>query len=632
MKKVQGAPTTMEIIRAGLFKSHPAGSADHEFVDAIYSLYNEFVDAYQTEWERLDDNERVYQNKHWDSEVEDGTQDANKPKPAMPILTSAIEYKKSDLADELPEAVIHPDAFGSEVSAKVLTRVVNQELAACKFEREWNLTSQDYLASGWVPWEIGFDPDMNQGNGGGYIRYLVNKNFMCDPEVADLQDGRACFKMARRPFDWFAQRFPKHAPFLTRDSDLDDAHDTFDSSLTLTNLAGRYRLIEAWFRVYNPETRKSAVHFVLVSGGQVLYNSAEKYPDGYYAHGQYPFVIARLFPDKGSALGFGLIDIFKDAQKYYDKLDQIVLSNALLASRNRIYVAESAGFDISKLSDWSREIQEGQDINGVKWETTPPLPSYILGYMDMKAGLIKQDSGTNDQSRGQTGNGVTAGSAITALQDMATKRSRMEANMLHYAFCDAVRMLLDILREFNTMKRDVTVTLGGVPMQFEFSNTTIKPKRLQGQPINQMVDKDTYMSLVDNLNASTSSDLPVEYYVDVKSARQTRFQKLQNNELILQFMQLSQGTADLVVMAEAMEFDEKEMVLEALRKAQAGGMNKLQQQNAQLTEMVAQMQEQLKAYKGAAEEAQAYMQAQARQQQQQQQQASVPKGMARNME
>ena len=68
-----------------------------------------------------------------------------------------------------------------------------------------------------------------------------------------------------------------------------------------------------------------------LAGGVLLEDSARQRPEGYYAHGEYPFVVTSLYPRRGSCLGFGLVDMFENQQLYSDKLDQIVLKNALMA-------------------------------------------------------------------------------------------------------------------------------------------------------------------------------------------------------------------------------------------------------------------------------------------------------------
>lgn len=566
--------TIMQRIREGLFEPHPATGEKDDFVDAIYELFNEYKEDYAEEWDRIDDNETMYQGKHWENATENAHAESKStfPKPSTPIITSTIENIKADLSDEFPEIVCEPDAYGSEEPAKVLTKVIAQELDACGWEREYDYTTQDFLNCGWVPLEVGYDPFLNNGIGGSYIRYVVNKNFMCDPQCTNIQDGRAVFKFDRKPKDWFLQRYPDIYEFMSSDDDIvGDDHEDFDST-TESKKKDFFRVIEAWFRVYDAEKEKTGVYMVRLAGHQVLENTAEQDKKSYFEHGLYPFVIARLFPQKGSALGLGITDLFKDPQRFSDKLDQILLVNAYRASRPRLLVQKGMA-DIDDVMDFSKEVLEIEGTPSVvaQWAETQPLPSYIMQYIQMIRESIKDESGSNDNSRGETAASITAATAITALQDMSTKRSRMESRAINYAVRDCGAMLIDVLREKSIVPRKVPITINGKVKTVTFDNNYLK--RQLGKV-----------------------EVPAHFFVRIRTARQTKYSRMSHNELWLQMMQILAGTVDPVIMLEGLEMDEKENLLDNIRKAQNGGMLQLQRENMQLQQMVAQLQEQVDDY------------------------------------
>jgi len=576
----------MEKIREGLTKKHRPDDQDKSFVDSVYALFREFMDDYRTEWTRLDDNERMYHGDHWEGVSDPVARrgDQHMPKPATPIITSTIENLKADLSDEFPEAVIVPDNPNNELLAKILTVVLRQELDAAGWEKEYDRITQDVLNDGWCPVEVGYDPYSNSGIGCSYIRYVVNKNFMCDPTTANLQDGRAVFKMERKPMDWFVQRYPDYAQYIKPDGDLISAdHDNFSSTVQPSK-ENYVRLIEAWFRVYDAKSKKYKIHFCKVAGGVVLENSAIEKPQGYYSHGLYPFIIFRLFPQKGSALGLGITDLFKDANRFSDKLDQILLINAYRASRPRLLVQKGT-VDVEDVQDYANEVIEvsGAPAAATTWQATQPLPSYIMNYIQMIRTTIKEESGSNQQSRGGTPSGVTAASAITALQEMATKRSRMEARAIHYGFKECVRMVLAILREFDVVPREVAVTISGVQTFFPFDRSTLK----------QLMNG--------------NDGLPIEHYVSIKTARQTKYSRMSHNELWLQMLQTLGGQVDPVIMFEGLEYDEKEELLDNIRRAQAGGMMALQQQVAQLSQLIEEQTAQIQQYELALSQSQSLL-------------------------
>ena len=594
-------------IRDGFFKNDKEGKKyDEDAVNAVYELFDKFANQYRLEWLRLEDNERVYEGDHW-SESPYTTQkledDTNAPKPHTPMIHAAIESVKADLAEHEPEIVLKPDAMGSKISARVLEHVANQELAICGFSKDWNSLTHDIHVGGWTVLESGFNDEMNCGLGGAFIRYLINTNFMCDPETADIQDGRACFKFVRKPRDWFAQRFPDEYADMKDDAPLPST-DTYSSTVTPTSSDDRMRLIEAWFKVFNPKTNKSSIHYLQLAGHQVLYNSAEKYPNGYYDHGEYPFVVIPLFPKKGSALGFGLVDLYKDMQRYSDKLDQFILKNAFLASQNRLLNTDASGFSDDDLMDWSKEIVHGEQLGGLTWFDTKPLPGYLFDYVQLMRQNIKEGSGANDQAQGKTGGGVTAKSAIAALQEMATKRSRGTAMVLHDGFKVASRQMLAVLRQHHTMTREIPVMIDGHELLFEYNKSSIKPKAVDGQP----PTKNEYASLVRVVNKGFKrEELPIEYFVDVKTVRQTEYERMANNELVFELM-AKVPNADPVIMLEMLDIPNKEQYIEQIRIAQRGGMTALQNEVAKLQEIIKQQAETVQAAQEAQQAATAIVQ------------------------
>jgi hypothetical protein len=610
MEEINGKANVMDIIRDGFenaLVSKPNSDNADKFAEAIMSLYEEYYEAYySTEWERLDDNAKLYRGDHWSGMEETAglsISDPNKPRPVTPILTSTVENIKADLSDEYPEAVITPDATTEEgvVLAKVLTPYIRQELEICGFERDYDDITQDLVQDGWACMEIGWDPLLNNGIGGSFIRYIMNKNFMCDPLVSDIQNGRACFKIDKLPKDYFKQHYPDLYPDMNGDGDmkLDDSFDNFNATNKTTKQGNSFRFLEAWFRFYDPDTDSYKIHFATVAGHKVLENSAVDYPNGYYRHGMYPFELARLYRQKGSALGIGVMDLFKDAQRYSDKLDGILMENALRASRPRLAINPDM-VDVDEARDFSKEVIEvnnGMIGQACQWFETSPLPSYIMNYIQLIRDGIKQESGANDQSRGQTGGGVTAASAITALQEASTKRSRLEARALHYAFKRAVSMQIAVLRDKADVTRTICVTLGGnmVPLPF---------------------DKRSLVLLTDGV------ETPIDFLVSIKTARQTKYSKMSHNELWLQMMGYLRDSADPTIMLEGLDFDEKEHLLDCVRRAQNGGMLNLQKQMQQLMQLVQKQQEELAVYKEVASKAQAAMDADARLKRQEAQQSN----------
>jgi hypothetical protein len=71
----------------------------------------------------------------------------------------------------------------------------------------------------------------------------------------------------------------------------------------------------------------------------------------------------------------------------------------------------------------------------------------------MKLQAIKEESGQNLFNRGESRGGVTAASAILALQEAGSKRSRLIIDQLFDGFERLVRMLISVIQENYTEQR-----------------------------------------------------------------------------------------------------------------------------------------------------------------------------------
>lgn len=511
--------------------------ADALLVTEAYALLDEYRSAYAAEWRRLERNERLYRGDHWhDCPVTD----PNEPRPVTPILQSTVESVAADLMEQLPAAVVCPESAADANIARIVEAVIARNHDEAAYVLEYQKLVHDLLVCGWCVQEVGYDSALNGGLGGAFLRAVEPRAILVDPLAAELQDGRAILKLTLRSHAYLAAHWPKEAPFLT-DEPRWSAYDAPADELLPADRSDALLLLEYWWREHDAALERDSVHMALLCGGRVLEDSRREKPEGYFAHGRYPFVMTTLFPRKGSALGLGLIDLFAEQQLYADKLDQIVMKNAVMASHNKLLVTEGSGFDADDLADWSKEVHRGESLSGVSWFSTPPLPAYLINYIRELRESIKEESGANDSSRGSVPANVTAARAITALQEASTKRARMASARLNEAFRQAVRLEIETEREFNLFLRPVTVTIDGKPTELVFDSSLLTGR------------------------SATGASLPIEFYISVKLAKQSRFAAEAQNELILQL--LKAGAVEPRDAVELMHFDGKEQLLARLKDA-----------------------------------------------------------------
>ena len=508
-------------------------------VESLYELFHEYYDAYAEERSRLDRCERMYHAQHWADIPE---REANEPRPVTPVIHSTIENVRADLMDYLPEAIITADSRPYDSLAELMTSIVKKNHIRCRYDDEYALLTHDLIVGGYSVQEIGFDPEANEGIGGAFIRQVDNRSIMFDPLATELQTSRAVFKFSHRTRDWFTQHYPEIAPELTEDGYL---LDIAEDDLLTPRYNKSIMLIEAWVREYDADERKYRVHMLMLAGGKLLEDSRRVRPEGYFAHGEYPFIITTLFPRKGSCLGYGFVDMYSTMQQYSDKLDQIVMKNALLASHNKLLITGASGFDSDDLRDWSKDIHVGDNLNGVTWFSTAPLPSYLVTYVDEIRNSIKEESGANEFARGMTHAGVTSGTAIAALQEASSKRSRMCARQIHSGFRQAVTQELEVEKQF-TLRKRCEAELGSL-----------------GKSMGVNLEKlSSVRRALDELSV-----MPTALRVSVKVVKENAFNILNNNETV--FRLVASGMITPSVGLELLIFDGKDEAIELMKNENA---------------------------------------------------------------
>lgn len=539
----------------------PADSRDEALVARAYGLFDEYIQAYAQEWQRIDECERLYRGEHWQTMAhEDG-----EPTPVTPILHSTVESVAADIVARAPQAIIEPESPMDTEVARVIGALIRQNHDASDYRSDYRRLCHDLLVSGYCVQEVGYDPRANNGIGSAYIRYVDCRNMLFDPQADNIPDCRAIFKIQARPIRTMDERYPHYAGQFTS-----DVYDVQEDGIVAFDRTKSVLEIEYWWREFVADGGygRYVVHMARLAGHKLLEDSRETKPEGYFASGDYPFFITTLFARKGSVLGLGFCDVFGEQQKYADKLDQIVLINSAMGKSNKLLVTEASGFDPDDLRDWAKEVHVGQQLGGVTWFSTPPLPQYVVGLASQIREGIKQESGANDVSRGNVGGGVTSASAIQALQEASSKRARQVSDMLHETFKKAVRMEIEVEREYNVLPRAV-------------SYLDERGNVVQGTFASAMLTRVTELG----------NEVPVEFLVSIKVQQESRWTIQAHNDLIIQMVQLQMLTPEQGL--ELMEFEGREQVLNTVNADREEALRQQQAAQAQAAEEQAQLEQQM---------------------------------------
>ena len=292
---------------------------------------------------------------------------------------------------------------------------------------------------------------------------------------------------------------------------------------------------------------------------------------GLYDHGQYPFVFDALFVEEDSPAGFGYIDVMKDCQTAIDKMNHAMDENVLLAAKQRYVLSDTAGVNEEELADFSRDIVHvAGRLNDDSFRPlqTAGLQGNSLSYRQSRIEELKEISGNRDMTQGGTAGGVTAASAIAALQEAGSKLSRDMLKSAYRAFAKQCYLIIELMRQFYDEQRVFRIVGADGGNQF----VPFSAEALRAVPGGSLG------------GVELGSREPI-FDIVVSAAKKSTFSRLSQNETAKECYQLgffNPQNADAALAAlDMMDFEGIEKVRQRVR------------QNGTLARQLAQMQDQM---------------------------------------
>lgn len=402
--------------------------------------------------QRIVSNELWYRLRHWDTLKKPNSSD---PEPASAWLLNSIANKHADAMDNFPTATVLAREEGDQGDAEMLTSILPTVLEQNDFESTYSDVWWYKLKTGTGVMQIVWDNDKLGGLGDISIRKVDMLNLFWEPGIKDIQDSRNLFHVELWERDDVASQWPHVAEAVRGQADVDVNKYQYDDSIpTDTKVA-----VVDWY--YKRKSgSKTILHYCKFCAGQVLVateNDPEYAERGFYDHGKYPFVFDTLFPEEGTPVGFGYIDVCKNPQLYIDKLDSVYVKHAAMGARARFFKRVDVNVNEDDLNDWTKDVVEYEgsaNPNDVFYPiNVPPLDGNYISLRLQKIEELKETSGNRDFSQGGTTSGVTAASAIAALQEAGSKTSRDNIKSSYRAFQAVCYMVLDLMRQFYTEPR-----------------------------------------------------------------------------------------------------------------------------------------------------------------------------------
>ena len=471
-------------------------------------------------------------------------------------LHNVIVSKHADAIEAYPEPNILPREESDRAEAKVLSAIIPCVLEHNKFEATYSDVMWQKLKTGTGAYKVVWDSSKLGGLGDIGIERVNLLNIYWEPGVTDIQRSRYLFHTELCDKDILEQTYPelkdklKGQTFVSTKFLYDDTVDT----------ENKFTLIEVYYHKHI--NGRQTVQYVKYVNDIVLYatENAEMAETGLYDHGKYPYVFDPLFPIEGSPCGYGYVDICRNPQTEIDLLKTSFVKNAMVGATPRYFKRQDGGVNEEEFLDLSKPLV---NVNGNLGEDSlrqiefRPLDSIYVNVLDRTIQELRETSGNTETSTGNISSGVTAASAIAALQEASGKGSRDSTQAAYRAYGEIVELCIELIRQFYDMPRQFRIVgQYGMEQFISYSNAGLQPQY-------QGTDFGTDMGY----------RLPV-FDIKISAQKKNVYTKVTQNELALQFFDKGffnpQLTDQALMCLDMMEFDGKDGIMQKI--AQNGTM------------------------------------------------------------
>jgi hypothetical protein len=165
--------------------------------------------------------------------------------------------------------------------------------------------------------------------------------------------------------------------------------------------------------------------------------------------------------------------------RYINRYAHYMDVNIRQSSHIRMLVRNNSNIDKRDVADWTKDVITGDSIgeDSVRFLQSAPLTSLAMQQMYQLQTDLKQDSGQNQFTRGETAGGVTAATAIASLQEAGGKQTRMRTHALNQGFKRITEQILWLVSEYYGENRVQMIT----GKDGEFREVDASASRLMGR-------------------------------------------------------------------------------------------------------------------------------------------------------
>ena len=516
-------------------------------VDELFNRAKKARKAYDSRWL---DYYGMFRGKQWKD-----ARPTYRHSEVINLIFRAIQSEVPIITDTMPMPEFIPAEPGDFELAAILNDVLKSDWSYSKWALALTESIYDMHFYGTGFAYVGYNPDSTDGFGN--IVFESSDPFYCypDPSSTDVNTKSRYFIYAEPiDVDVLKKEYPDVAQFIKADLiDFSKKEKAQSDVIRYMSPTDNRTTVEG-SRGYSLDQKNEALKICAYVNdleyieeqmdnpdGSKAYVQKMKYPNGRkiviingvlcedgpidYDDKKFPYIKVNNYILPREFWGISEIEQLESPQKIFNKLVSFSLDVLTLMGSPIWIVDNTSGIDTDNLTNRPGLIVEKEPGSEVRREAGVQLQPFVMQMIgDMKA-WFDDISGSNDVSRGVRPEGITAASAITALQSASNQRIRQKTRNLDSFMQDFGQMYISRVFQYYSTPRVFRITDNeNVTRYFkfyvdsgtdEFGNTS-RVAVVRGYK--QGVDGKYYLGEEKRLNAekrfdvmiSTGSGLPFE--------------------------------------------------------------------------------------------------------------------------
>lgn len=510
-------------------------------------ILRSYKSARRTVEQKIKSNESFWRMRQW---KEGSLNTGGRTVPSTAWLFSCIQSKLADVMEAYPTVNFRPRQRDDEEEARRLSAIVPVIVAQNDFEQTYRNVSEYTLKNGVGVYHVRWDGSKHGGLGDIAIEEVNVLNIFWQPGITDLQRSAYVFTVELAEPDVIRQKYPDKVKNL-RGKTVEPEQFKTDETL---DTHGMSVVVDVYYKV------NGVLHYckyVDTTCLEATENEPEKYPNGLYDHGRYPFEVQQLYHVEQSLYGTGLVDIGADTQIQIDLMNEAIVENTLMGARPRYFSQTEGNVNEEDMLDWRRSVVRCKSLSetNVRQIDSKSLQGNYLEFLNMKTEELKYVTSNHDVSNGAAPSGITAASAIAALQETSGKNSRLINKTFYSTFSRVMELVVELIRQFYSTQRWFRIVPDALRSGEEF--VSYDNSYLCGVPQPAVNGEDV------------GARIP-EFDIEITAERANPYKKMEINELALSFYKLGffnpQMAEQAVACLEMMDFDSKDRLIEKISR------------------------------------------------------------------